>query len=299
MNFFDSRNVFDRIETSWNLIFSDKWKITLLPLIAGWIIATWIGIYFFYLAFLNIPLSGAAWIDDPVRISLFLANILMAVTIFITWSGLLQTYTFSACEGVSEMNWQDLAKLAWKRLWWWMWYYFWFSMVFAIIIWVSGLCWFLFQDATLAWILAIPLLCFIIWGWVAISLGKPGYILGNSWKLRPFFGGIYLSRWRWWRVFGNTILVVIIIGSALSTVQQFLFYLSGGFEFSISIGVWLANIQDATISSLENPFANISLWEYIRYWLSYTILLILYYGQRIFTYAFQYTVWKETKEEIE
>ena len=59
MQLFESRNVFDRIETTWNIFFSSAWQVRVLPQIVITALSTIIGfislvpIFFFFSDFKN------------------------------------------------------------------------------------------------------------------------------------------------------------------------------------------------------------------------------------------------------
>jgi hypothetical protein len=122
MKLFESRNVLDRIETTWNMFFSSAWQVRLLPQIVFVAVGTTLGMLSFAPLFFLFP-SIMAWDTlDNVGQMWILTQVLMIllvpITILTLVSGLTYTYTLTVSHGYEiGKTWQDYARTAWSRLW--------------------------------------------------------------------------------------------------------------------------------------------------------------------------------------
>ena len=142
MTLFDSRNVLDRVETTWKMIFNQNWKQYLFPLVFWNIIATWIAIIFLYPLFRRIYHIDTGllqnlqshFLEYSIELIEPLIYVLVSLTLFITIGGILQTYTISWHHNKEEdTSYKDIMLLAWNRLWAWMWYSIWIILGILLI----------------------------------------------------------------------------------------------------------------------------------------------------------------------
>ena len=302
MKLFETRNVFDRVETTWKKIVTKEWQITILPQVCIYLGWAWLGLicmmlggYYFTPL---IPLfAGMKEVSDVLIIIKPVSLFLLGIIILSFAGGIIQTYTLTVCnDSKVGMSYGEILSIAWERLWWWMAYIGWFILIlFGVLVLSITL-----ALSTDMWWIFIFIIPWIFWFKIALWPGQAGYVLKNDGKLMPFLQLVKLSYKRWWRIFGNIILTGIIIGSVYSVVQQLLLWISGINDI-IVYGV-------ESFFQLEKPWAPTMDWsgfigkftviDIMQMGLAYTIGMVLYVCQQIFLYAFQYTLWQDIETEV-
>jgi hypothetical protein len=189
-------------------------------------------------------------------------------------------------------------RLAWSRLWAWMWYSIWITLgiLFIVIGWI--LVWSI--TGGFFWIYAIVSFFWIYWAMVASNTGFPAYIIANSASPSWLISVLNLTKWRWWRVLWNMIVVGIILSSAIWVGQQLLFSLVGGDIFIGKLVEWFQGNWSKELwkSLFQNIFSDIGIFTWARIIFGYTIILMIYYIQNIYIATFNYLVWKEITTEV-
>lgn len=292
MKLFESRNVLDRIETTWNIFFSSAWQIRVLPQIIFIAIWTTLGILSFAPLFFFFPDIMTWETIDKTRQILVIIKILMIllvpITLFTLIGGLVYTYTLTVLHDYEVgKTWQQYASIAWSRLWWWLWYGFWVTIFMFVIFGIAVASY--FTTSFIFWLGMIILTLVFFWWIVALYAWAPWYILENSWNPRSFLAIFSLTSWRWWNTFGNMLLGSIVVSSMVSLVQQIVNWIMWigelGTQF-ISL-MWKGNIDWTKIlTELSSDYGT-------RFIIGLILFFILSGGQQVFIGMFQYIVWKE------
>lgn len=297
MKQFESRNVLDRIETTWNMFFSSAWQVRVLPQIVFAALWTTLGMLSFAPLFFLFP-SFMTWDTlDSAGQMLLLAKALMIllvpITIFTLVSGMMYTYTLTVSHDYEVgKTWKDYARIAWSRLWWWAWYGLWATLFMLMIFALWTVLYFL--SSVIFGFAVVILVCIFFWGIVALYAGAPGYILANSWNPHGFFSLFSLTTLRWWSTFGNMILGSIVVSSMLSLIQQLIYWIMwiGSLGTQLAALEWKDNIDWTTVfSDLSPDFGT-------RFIFGAILLFILSGGQQVFVGMFQYVVWKDITTDV-
>lgn len=296
MKLFESRNVLDRIETTWNIFFSSAWQVRVLPQILLVAIWTTLGIlsctplFLLFSDFMNWDRLDN--VDQMLLIVKTLTILLLPITIFTLVHGMVYTYTLTIShEYEVGKTWQQYARTAWSRLWWWAWYGLW-TTAFMLIIYTIWITLYFLSSSLIFGFALIILICIFIWWIVALYALAPGFILENSWGPRSVFSLLSLTSARWWRVCGNIFLGNIVVGSMLSLIQQLISWISWWGMLWLWLGLKLGSIEgqeNIDWSILFSDMPEIGIWFVIG-----TIILYIIWGtQRVFINMFQYTLWRE------
>ncbi len=298
MKLFESRNVLDRIETTWSMFFSSEWKVRVLPQILFTALGTTLGILSFWLLLFLVP-GVMEWNtfsspDQLFFISKALLILLIPITIFTLTSGITYTYTLSVSHDYEAWKtWQYYLNLALPRLWWWAWYGLWFGLSIIALIGVTTLFYF---TTPLIFILSIVLFIpLFFWAIIASYAGSPGYILGGTWGIREFLQIFSVSSGRWWNIFGNMLLWSFVVSSVLSLVQQFVYWIMGIDSF----GSKLAGLNQDSLNTWMPLLNDIVSDIGVRFLFGAVLLFIISGGQQVFIGMFQYTVWRETQTDAD
>ena len=303
MKLFEIRNVFDRVESTWNTLMTKNWKTTILPQFYFSLIGWWIGlvcmIFWGRVSFSLIPLIPQ--IHEPIDMLLFTEPLLLFLLwaiVFSVMDGIIETYTLTVFYEYKEgLAYTQIFSQAIKRIWSWMCYIGWLILVISLILSLS----LIFALFTHLWWIFIFVIPGVMWFKVALWPGQVGYILTGATWVVPFLHLIRLSRGRWWRIFGNILLIGIIVGSAYSVVQQLLLWVSGINDIIAYFMEYLYTMDTSWNTVIEwwRFLGKFTPVDFIQMAVGYTIGLMLYTCQQIFLYGFQYTVYKDIETEGE
>ncbi len=292
MKLFESRNVLDRIETTWNMFFSSAWQVRVLPQIIFAAVWTTLGMLSFAPLFFLFP-DFMSWdtLDSAAQMLLIakmLMILLVPITLFTLVSGMVYTYTLTVSHDYEVgKTWQEYARIAWSRLWWWAWYGLWVMLFMLMII---GIWIFLYFFSPVIFGFAVVILTLMfLWGIVTLYAAGPWYILANSWSPQGFFSLFSLTSNRWWRTCGNMLLGSVVVSSMLSLVQQLIYWIM----WISSLGNELAALEGRENVDWTTVFSDLSLDLGTRFIFGMILLFILWGWQQVFVGMFQYVVWKE------
>lgn len=296
MKQFESRNILDRIETTWNMFFSSAWKVRVLPQILLTSIWTTFGILScFPIFFLISRVTNWDGIDGTEQLFFIIKILVLSlvpVTIFTLVSGLISTYTLTVSHDYrAEKTWIDYARVAWSRLWWWAWYGLWMTLFILILVGLWSI-FYVFLPEIAGFILFFLVLLFF-WWFITLYIWAPWYILENSWNPRGFLLIFFMTTGRWWRAFGNIILGGVVVSSVLSLIQQFIYWIMGIYSF----GAKLWALEKSDVIDWSALFSDFSAEYGMRFIFGLIILFILSWGQKVFIGIFQYIVWKDIQTE--
>lgn len=289
MKQFESRNVLDRIETTWNMFFSSQWQVRVLPqilMMAGWSLSMLLSLS--PLFFLIDDLMG--WGNLTYELQLFLIAkvlivLLIPISIYTIMSGMIYTYTLTISHDFErDKTWQEYLKIAWSRLWWWAWYGLWVTIFIILLLAIWGVLYFL--SPNIFFFSFIIIFALFLWSIIAIYVWAPWYILANTWSPRWLIWIFWLTFGRWWRILGNALLGSMIVSSVLSLFQQFIFSI-----------IWLGSIGDNIVASKSIDFSaivsQISPDSVTRWFLGLLLISIMTWWKQAFIWMFQYVVWKD------